>query len=208
MKLSLNIARASGIFQLLIFYFGYLFSLNIDFLLYFLGLILNNYINKFLKYGFFSIIFGKNNIPLLGKGIRPKGAKNCCWFKPCDTIYPKYPKSYGMPSGHSQSIAFFSTLGILFLLNRNISNNVKNKKIIILGSIILVISTLFVMYSRVLFKCHTIEQTIVGALIGIFLAFLLFNCKNKIKNKLKKYSNYELYLFLIATAGLLFITLK
>lgn len=196
----MNIVRAAGIFQLMILYFSYFFTLNIDFLLFFIGLFLNHKINGFLKYKVFSVIFGKNNIPLLGKGIRPKGAKDCCWFKPCNPRYPKYPKSYGMPSGHSQSIAFFSTLGILSLLHNSNKNNSNNKILInFIGCLILIFSIGFVMYSRVLFKCHTIEQTIVGSLLGILLAFLLFKNKNTIKNKLKKYKNHELYLLIIST---------
>ena len=61
------------------------------------------------------------------------------------------------------------------------------------------------MYSRVLFKCHTIEQTIVGSLIGIFLAITLFKHKTQIKTKIKKYKNYELILFIIATIVLTYI---
>jgi len=201
----INIARASGIFQMFIFYFGYLFTFNIDLLIFLIGNFLNWEINSFLKYKVLSPIFGKNDIPLLGKGIRPNGAKNCGWFFKKKTTYHKYPNSYGMPSGHSQGVAFFSTLGILYLLNNN-KNNKNNKKIIIMiGCLILTCFTLFVMYSRVLFKCHTIEQTIVGSLIGIFLATTLFKHKTQIKTKIKKYKNYELILFIIATIVLTYI---
>ena len=201
----LNIARASGIMQMFIFYFGYLFTFNIDLLLFLIGNYLNWKINSFLKYKIFSPIFGKNDIPLLGKGVRPNGAKNCGFFLKNKPIYHKYPKSYGMPSGHSQGISFFSTLGILYLLNnynKNNKNNKKNKKIImLLGCLILICIVLFVMYSRVLFKCHTIEQTMVGSLIGILLASILFKYKNIIKNKLNNNNNSsELFLFTISTS--------
>ena len=120
MEYLLNIARAADSFQIFILYFSYFFTLNIDFLIFFIGLFLNHKLNSFLKYNVFSQLFGKQDIPLIGKGIRPKGAKNCCSFKPCNPIYPK---SYGMPSGHSQSAGFFSTLGVMFLLENNNKNN-------------------------------------------------------------------------------------
>lgn len=198
----INIARASDLFQIIILYFAYFFTLNIDFLIFFIGLFLNHKLNQFLKHNVFSQIFGKQDIPFLGKGIRPKGAKNCCSFKPCNPIYPK---SYGMPSGHSQSAGFFSTLGVLTLLeNNNENNNLINN----FGCFIFIITMLFVMYSRVLIKCHTIEQTIVGSLIGIAFALLLFKYKNKIKKELKKYKNSDLYLLLISSIILFILFYK
>lgn len=198
----INIARASDLFQIIILYFAYFFTLNIDFLIFFIGLFLNHKLNQFLKHNVFSQIFGKQDIPFLGKGIRPKGAKNCCSFKPCNPIYPK---SYGMPSGHSQSAGFFSTMGVLTLLeNNNENNNLINN----FGCFIFIITMLFVMYSRVLIKCHTIEQTIVGSLIGIAFALLLFKYKNKIKKELKKYKNSDLYLLLISSIILFYLFYK
>ncbi len=202
MEYLLNIARAADLFQILILYFSYFFTLNIDFLIFFIGLFLNHKLNSFLKYNVFSQLFGKQDIPLIGKGIRPKGAKNCCSFKPCNPIYPK---SYGMPSGHSQSAGFFSTLGVLFLLE---NNNKNNNFITIFGSFIFIITMLFVMYSRVLIKCHTIEQTIIGSLIGIVVALILFKYKNKIKKELKKYKNSDLYLLLISSIILFYLFYK
>jgi len=202
MKYLLNIARAGDLFQIFILYFSYFFTLNIDFLIFFIGLFLNHQLNDFLKHSVFSQLFKKQDIPLLGKGIRPKGAKNCCSFKPCNPIYPK---SYGMPSGHSQSAGFFSSLGILFLLE---NNNKNNNFINIFGCFIFIITMLFVMYSRVLIKCHTIQQTIVGSLIGIVFAILLFKYKNKIKKELKKYKNSDLYLLLISSIILFYLFYK
>jgi membrane-associated phospholipid phosphatase len=64
------------------------------------------------------------------------------------------------------------------------------------------------MYSRVLIKCHTLQQTIVGSLIGIAFAFLLFKYKNKIKKELKKYKNSDLYLLLISSIILFYLFYK
>tara|TARA_Y100000389_G_scaffold69001_1_gene65542 strand:- start:3255 stop:3872 length:618 start_codon:yes stop_codon:yes gene_type:complete len=197
MEYILNIARAFDKIILLILYFGYFFTYNIDFLIFSLGFILNYELNYLLKYGIFSKIFGKNNIPLLGKGIRPNGAKNCCNFAPCNPLKPKFPNSYGMPSGHSQSVAYFSSLGIMFLLDNKKNSNIIN----ILCISLLVCLTLFIMYSRILFKCHTLEQTLIGALIGIIIGLLLYKYKEKIKSKLRLYKNNknEIYLLIITT---------
>ncbi len=190
-----NIARASDIIQIFILYFSYYYTFDIEFLIFCIGFYINFELNNLLKYNIFLKIFQKNNIPLLGKGSRPIGAKNCCAFKPCDPIYPKYPNSYGMPSGHSQSIAYFSFIFIMYLLNNNNINNVIKYFI----CSILIFFTIFIMYTRVLFKCHTIQQTIIGAIIGIIIAYVLFKNKNKLKNKIKEYNNYELFLLIIAT---------
>jgi membrane-associated phospholipid phosphatase len=193
MKYLLNIARAFDIIIIFVLYFSYFLTLNIDFLIFFIGLFLNHKLNDFLKHSVFLQIFGRKDIPLLGKGIRPQGAKHCCSFKPCNPIYPK---SYGMPSGHSQGAGFFSMLVILFLLE---NRNKNNSFITIFGCFISIITMLFIMYSRVLIKCHTIQQTIIGSLIGILFAFLLFKYKSTIKKKLKKYKNSDLYVILISS---------
>ena len=132
-------------------------------------------------------------------GVRPKGAKNCCLFLPCKKKYQKYPKSYGMPSGHSQSIAFFSTLCILTLINS------KNKYIIkIIGIFILSFCILFIMYSRIILKCHTVNQTILGSFIGFILAYYLYKKKNIIKKYILKIKNSELFLFIFSLLLIIF----
>ena len=42
-------------------------------------------------------------------------------------------------------------------------------------AIILGFSLIFIMYSRVYSKCHTIQQTVAGALIGLILGNMFFN---------------------------------
>jgi len=68
---------------------------------------------------------------------------------------------FGMPSGHSQSV-FYSAAFIHFSI----------KKWWI--SLICFMIALNTMYQRVLYKNHTILQVCVGAIIGIFMAKLVY----------------------------------
>ena len=57
MEYLLNFARAFDIIAILVLYFSYFFTLNIDFLIFFIGLFLNHRLNDFLKHYVFSEIF-------------------------------------------------------------------------------------------------------------------------------------------------------
>ena len=116
-----------------------------------------------------SILMGKTIFPIIGTGLRPKGAKSCSYF---DTeLKTRHLQSYGMPSGHSQTIAFISTLIGLHLFKKEDKKKDKYKS---LKYIALVFLTLLAMYMRIYIEnCHTIQQTTVGASIGFLLAFVL-----------------------------------
>ena len=88
---------------------------------------------------------GGKTYKIIGRGKRPDGAKS---------------KSYGMPSGHSQFAGAVSSYLALF----NYYEKSKYYKIIIFS---LIIAALYVMYSRVFEKWHTIQQTIIGVIIGV-----------------------------------------
>jgi len=60
--------------------------------------------------------------------------------------------SYGMPSGHSQAVGFF------------IAQQIKTKSKYLIPSILI---SLEVMYSRIANGHHTIQQVIIGFLIGL-----------------------------------------
>lgn len=133
-------------------------------------------------------LLGVNKLPLLGIGARPSGATNCSTFLTC----PDMPAiSFGMPSGHSQHAWFFATFLILELSRyyklhvtcSSDTNNcnpdhtesiiTKHPLLIIILSILLVSFATIVSYSRVsIDKCHTIQQVIVGGILGIGFAFL------------------------------------
>lgn len=116
----------------------------------FLILLLDNYINKILKYIF------KNYSKIDGE--RPSGAKNCGCFIELQNINKK-AISYGMPSGHSENIFLLATL-----LQKQ-SNNIYIK-------ILLYLMACYGGYLRIKFGCHTKNQVIFGSLIGIIIGIL------------------------------------
>ena len=134
-------------------------------------------INTIMKYYIFKPIMKNKYWPILGYGTRPTNSKNSAQFGNINT--PPYKGSYGMPSGHSQNATFFSTYVILNLLENPFSNNIK-----IYGTVLFITLALGIMYSRVLLKCHTVQQVIAGGLIGSVLGSLYFKNKDNIKNLL------------------------
>jgi len=92
-------------------------------------------------------IMGKKTYKIIGNGRRPKKIKS---------------NSYGMPSGHSQFAGAISTYIIL--------HNYKNI-FIVLSSIM---AMLYIMYSRVYEKFHTVQQTIIGSFIGCIYGYYAY----------------------------------
>ena len=113
--------------------------------------IINSCSNIVLKDLVFKPIMGNKNYPIIGIGKRPEQSKNCDMF--IDN------KSYGMPSGHAQAISFF-------LVHELLSNKNKYYKLI------LTIVSIYMIYSRVKVKCHTVQQVLIGSLIGAFFVYL------------------------------------
>lgn len=127
-------------------------------------------------------LYGKDEIPGLGRGKRPEGAKNTACFL-------KYPEqissSFGMPSGHSQNAWLFATYLIMNILyNSNYTNNlldnniIENKTVInclkICNVITIVGIASMVSISRVIERCHTIQQVVIGGMIGSLLGYLTY----------------------------------
>jgi len=115
-----------------------------------------------------SIFFGK-------AGARPPGARNC---GPFDARHEPdvISKSYGMPSGHSQNFSMVATLLAVAVMEKSQKSETGGDFSTVLKIGALVILTVGAMYARVDRGCHTIAQTVVGALIGLALG--LFIAKN------------------------------
>lgn len=131
-----------------------------------LGLLLNEWLNMFLKYTI--------------KEPRP-------------ALRDNYYVKYGMPSSHAQFCFFFTTYTILFLFKRyertpknnfnhpnfhllcRLHHNTQLEKIF-RGLIIsfCLVNTALVCYGRVYLMYHTVNQVIVGSIIGTICGFLYF----------------------------------
>lgn len=185
-----DLNRAGGLIMLIIITtLSYLNNLS---LLYIIKYLLNTQINHFLKYVVFKPLMGDNSFPIIETGTRPEGAMNCGEFRDDffnPDIVPTLSKSYGFPSGHSQSSGFFATF---------IYDNFKDNPYILIPFILY---SLYIPYTRIQLGCHTIQQVIVGFLYGIIFYYIIENvhkglnnfiyyCKNRKEiNKKKKILN-------------------
>jgi len=106
-------------------------------------------------------------LKVLIKQKRPDGAKDCHDYVTCDVK----ANGYGMPSGHAQSMALTLSFWLLYIWN---NKQIKNKRVKIIGSIFITVSCVSVIYSRILFGCHSTLQTITGTIIGLLLGIIFF----------------------------------
>jgi membrane-associated phospholipid phosphatase len=153
-----ELCKAYPLLTVFSLFISYFITFKFDVLTFAFFLIFSDTLNYVLKHYIMKPIMGKRKWPILGIGTRPKGAKN-----------PHLPgaNTYGMPSGHSQNAVLFSTYIIGNLIDTNINYLIKTSGILIFSVIPIV-----VMYSRVHFKHHTIQQVIMGGLFGAVLGAL------------------------------------
>ena len=111
----------------------------------FLGLIGTTVLSEFIKYNFIGTV-----------SPRPKGARDCNLF--CND--GKQEGQPGMPSSHSAEAAFFAAFYFKQTTNP-----------ILQGS--LVLYPVLVMISRYLKHCHTFNQVIAGAVLGLSSAWMV-----------------------------------
>jgi len=125
----------------------------------------------------------RDTLPLLGNGHRPKGAMSCSLNGTNELSV-----SFGMPSGHSILAFFVSVYLILYIFNINFSefrNPTIIKIIYLIISLLLIVLSVFIGYTRIFIaKCHTIQQVIVGSIIGSLLGYLTHRYKPVIQKKL------------------------
>ena len=133
---------------------GALTSKRIFYILFLLHNV-SEFLNIIFKF-FAERILGKKYHFLIGYGKRPSNNL----------------KTYGMPSGHSQAAATFCAFIALY------NQNNPNKLYI---NISLFLFVLYIMFSRVYEKFHTIQQTIIGSLIGFGIAYYSYKIYSEFK---------------------------
>ncbi len=173
-KLALLLAQTTPRFILIYAFIYGLITYNLYFIIFSILAFINLIGNSLLK-EIFKIIYNllkTNKLPILGTQNRPPGAYNC------GTVPSnKLATSSGMPSGHSQNIWFFFSFMLLYILQQfNYKKNKTTKDKIIIGItiLLLLIISIFVSYSRVYNGCHTTQQVIFGGLFGLLFGSLAF----------------------------------
>ena len=171
---AIHIAKASPLLMFATSIMGYLLTYEKTFLLLILGFSGNTAINYIIKHAIMKPLMGNRKYPVIGQGPRPKGAKSCGLFESSKITDVK---SFGMPSGHAQMAGFFTAYSMLKLGEDNVSPTFFTSVGIILGSCFI-----FIMYSRIHNKCHTLQQVIAGGIIGLILGNTFFNYKERLSN--------------------------
>jgi membrane-associated phospholipid phosphatase len=156
------------------------------FIMYFIECISNHAFKKCFK--FIYNLINTKSLPILGTGSRPPNANSCAFI-----LDNSISKSYGMPSGHSQTAWTVATYLICKIIQK--FKSTKNITFIdyiwIVGScIILLGSAIYISYSRLYIEgCHTIQQVIVGGIIGIAFGYVIYYFENDAINLLSKLYN-------------------
>lgn len=135
-------------------------------LCHFFIILLKNVVFKYIEYFLNNLKLNKiKNI--LGSFDRPIGAKNCGSFYVNEH---NYSSTRGMPSGHCILIGYVS----IFLWHYLIEKYKIEKKNHLYLLIFCLFFCYYTMYTRVIFGCHTIEQTIIGLFIGMIYGHYYF----------------------------------
>lgn len=139
--------------------------------------VFNKILKKIFKHMYETL--NMDSLPLLGKGIRPKGAINC-GSMPTLKSYTKLSKSYGMPSGHSQTVWFLYGFALLYLIKKFRNNTfpfkhqILNILLLYTSIILFLVIGIYISRTRVIKGCHTINQVVFGGLIGFILGCIGF----------------------------------
>jgi len=106
-------------------------------------------------------------------------------------LFPKNnspSKTFGMPSGHAQSITFAATVYSIYIYNNSTHKTMANVSDFMSISA-LWLTVLFVCWTRVKIKCHSILQVLFCSFIGMVLGIILYIIFNRIDSNTWKYDD-------------------
>lgn len=141
------------------------------------GLLLGNNFNIIFK-NIIKEIFGVNSITS-----RPEGAKNCGTFNDCSF---EISSSSGMPSGHTQAIAFWAGFKLKKIFIKE--KDWRDRKLSIFGIFIISILTALGRLSGKYVGsistyydagCHTPLQVLVGYILGFYMGWKYYDFVDK-----------------------------
>ena len=84
--------------------------------------------------------------------------------------------SYGMPSDHSQFVAFTT----MYLVHVLITRPGLRKSALFVSAVLMCTMSIAVFYSRVYLNAHTTEQVVVGAILGVVTGSLWYQMTQKL----------------------------
>ena len=178
-----EIFRALPLLSSIIFGIIYFITKDLYMFYIFIGTLISGIITDIFKNLIFKYIeillsyYNFNTVKsILGTFERPCGAKNCGNFYINETNF-SYTK--GMPSGHCILAGYLSIYMYYYIINKYKIDKKKHNYVLLLC----VLFIFYIMHTRILFGCHTLEQTIVGGIIGMFLGHYYYLLSNKIINK-------------------------
>lgn len=118
-------------------------------------------------------VLNREYIFLFGRGKRPKGAKNCgCFIDENDPN--KISTSFGMPSGHAIVSMTTSIFWSYYILENYPKDLKRTLSLLLLNSMGIMVS-----FSRIFLGCHTIQQVIIGSLIGSYIGYMGYKLRSK-----------------------------
>jgi len=138
------------------------------FIMYILVVVSNCIAKRFIFKPIYDLYYGKyktNTIPILGIGSRPYNGDDT------NDTNDTNDTTFGMPSCHSQVAWFITTYIICKLFYEKLVILI----VLFALCILLILLAFYISYSRVYIeKCHTIQQVIIGGILGIIAGLIIF----------------------------------
>lgn len=174
----LKMVQASSIsIPIYLFLLGFLLDKK-ELLFVSLMFMMGNFLNQGIKQVILSTDLD-NEYPIVGKMVRPPGETTC-------KLFDGYGKRslIGMPSGHAQFAAMFCIFACCYIFYEQCDGDIeKAQTSYALFKFAVIIALSFVIASSRYFNgCHTIQQIIIGSILGGMLGYFTYRLSVNMKN--------------------------